>query len=342
MSLEFTDSFDIYSAISDRYEFSRGTLTLSATAVRTGTKGLIVGNNGNMRKNVNVNNAFCVGAAVNIRTATPTGPVNLFAWCSVTQARHCAIRINTSRNIELINTSGTVITTGATPLSATAWHYVEALCTPGTAGTGTITVNVDGVLLFTTTGVTICDGSGDPNVYQIDLGDSAQSNSGTIYWLDDLYVTTLATGLGGGGTNSGILGPVTIQPLVPTSAGSFTTFNLTGDTSNWHACIDENGDTSYISSATPGLRESFRMTAFTSTFAILGIQVMASLRKDSAGARAISLGVRSAGADAFGPVVGVSDNYGYLSVCVDNDPATGLPWTLTGMTSSECGIQVVS
>lgn len=186
------------------------------------------------------------------------------------------------------------------------------------------------------------------------FGSPPALTAGTTYWIggmtDSLYtmqeVDSTTTGFNAANTYAS--GPPT-SPALTSGKPSWLIFgNCTGAAVNW-VSTDRNpppGDASYAFSSTVGQEDLQNFPALSvSPTAVYAVQVTGYLKKTDAGARTVSLDVKSGGSDGNGDNSGFSPPtaYGYCSSIFATDPATGLQWASgTAVNSATCGYKVAS
>jgi hypothetical protein len=220
-------------------------------------------------------------------------------------------------------------TTNAIVRNAT--NYVELKVTFHST-TGAYELRVNGVTWLSATGVNTITSA---NAYANDLKFTASSND--AYWLDDLYLADT-----NGSANNDFLGDVRVQCIYPNAAGNYTEF--TPNTGlNW-AAVDEqaiDGDTTYVSSSTPGQKDSYGFQDLAGAAAqIYGIQRLALARKDDAGTRTLRTFYRTGGVDYESADSSVGNAYSYSIDILEKSPATTTAWTVSDINNGEFGIKV--
>lgn len=81
------------------------------------------------------------------------------------------------------------------------------------------------------------------------------------------------------------------------------------------------------------------LTSFGGT--IKGIQISIMARKDDEGSKSFEIVTGSTGAEDSSPEFYLSDDYIAYFRCQDDDPATGVPYTVTGFNAKQFGIKVI-
>ena len=121
--------------------------------------------------------SYWMGTAFRIQTASPSAAVNILANADA------AIRINTSRQLELRALSTTVATSSA--LSLNVWYYIELGFNMVAAGNDTIEGWLDGISWGSQSGSSYTSTLGS----NMDFGPSAAYGATVIMEFDDIYVT---------------------------------------------------------------------------------------------------------------------------------------------------------
>lgn len=224
---------------------------------------------------------------------------------------------------------GTLKGTGTTPLTSGQYYYVEMELTIGVAGR--VKVYLDGNLEVDS-GVynTLRTLSGD--VYGFFLCCPGAGSNATF---SDLYVADT------------LLGPQRVSTLMPSGDGALSQWTPLSGTTHFNLVNEQppDGDTSYVSSSTPGNIDLYTFPGLAYTPAnVFGAQVSFYARKDDVAARQIAAEVRSGGANFVGstlPVLTTSYIDSYLQ-CFNTDPFTGLAWTPTGINAAQFGVNLIA
>jgi hypothetical protein len=237
--------------------------------------------------------------------------------------------MNTS-NILCIRRNGTLLASGTTPLTVNTFYFLELKATIGSSGSAA--VHIGGTPEVTFSGNTDAQGSGKANRVCLFYDQFQIQNT-----FDDYYICD-----GTGSRNNDFLGDVRVEDLSPSGLGFYSNFAVTGAATAVLAVNEttEDGDTSYVSSATVGDRETFTFPNLTSApSAVYGVQFVAVARKDDAGSRALTPLVRHAGTNYLGVQQALPDSYAYVTQTLETNPATGSPFTGTEVNGLEAGFQ---
>jgi hypothetical protein len=185
--------------------------------------------------------------------------------------------LNNAAQIEFHNDSGTLLATCPQVLLANTWYYVETTVHIDSVA-GTASMQIDGALQFAITGVNTQGGAPD-NLYDSLFAFITGFDEVAI---DDVYVKDT---LGFLGERRVILCPPVSDgaPLNWTPSTGITHFNLVNE-------VPPDGDTSYVSSSTPGDIDTYGMLALPYAPAIIdAVQMSVYVRKDDAGTREVSV-----------------------------------------------------
>jgi hypothetical protein len=108
----------------------------------------------------------------------------------------------------------------------------------------------------------------------------------------------------------------------------------------------EDGDTSYVYSATPGDKDLYGVQAVPTTptpvSSIVGLTVRGYARKTDSGTRTLAMTMSSAGTPADGPTTNLSTTYQNVELIQDTDPDTSAPWVVADVNALLIGQKVVS
>jgi hypothetical protein len=208
---------------------------------------------------------------------------------------------------------------------------------------GTITIQVNGVQVWTTTGIeTFADGVGAPPYTGFLLG-GANFSSGAEAYIDDWYLLD-----GTGSRLNDFLGDVRVEALEPTSAGGQQQWTLGAGSSHWSAVDDgaaPDDDTTYIESNTVAQVDTnvFEDSALPTTGTVHAVQVTILAKKDQPGNRLLAAVTRQSATNYVGSNLAVNqDSYTFIEGGFDVNPATGVAWTITEVNNAEFGVKVTA
>lgn len=224
-----------------------------------------------------------------------------------------------------------VLGTGSAYLQSNNWYYVE-IKTTFNASTGSCELRVNGSAILTLSGVrTTSTANNFAN------GVIFGTNAAVANDYADLYIVDTT-----GAVNNDFLGDVRVQNVMPNGAGNYTQWTQNGGTTNWGDVseIPPNGDTTYVSSSTPGQRDSYTVAALAAnTTSVLAVQVSLNARKDDAGTRQIANLIRNNATDSQGTTVTLTSSYQDYSEIFDTNPSNGnAAWAVSDINSGEFGV----
>lgn len=185
------------------------------------------------------------------------------------------------------------------------------------------------------------------------LAVSVNLTGGTAYWIGFITDTSVvlqevdATTTGFQAANTYASGPPT-TPAVTSGHPTWMLWgNCTGATVNW-ASVNLNppvSDSSYAFSSAVNQEDLQNFPALSvNPSNIYAVQVTVFGKKTDAGARTVSLDMKSGVADGNGNNSGFTPptTYGYLSSIFELDPNTSAAWTYTALNAATTGYKVVS
>lgn len=238
--------------------------------------------------------------------------------------------------LRVLNAAGSTVASGSTLLSVNTWNYIELKVTVGTSGTAEVKLN-GATEISSTVG-----NFGTSNVDSIQMMNSNSNGSTVINAdFDDLYVIDTSTT-----PNNTYLADAThtphVQTIYPSADGAHT--DWTPDTGTSHfARVDENppdGDTSFVSASTVGLRDSYAFGDLTSLTGVKCVQVSAYARKDDIAGREIELVSRPGSTDHDGASQTLTTSYAFYVERSETNPDTSAAWTTSDVNGAEFGIKV--
>lgn len=277
-----------------------------------------------------------VGFALNHQPGANASQVLFYLKSSGTQV--VALNINsTTRKLEVRNAANTLIKTGDFQYLADTWNYIEfKVVIAGAAGTIQVRANgVDDIETFT-------GNFGSANIGEIYFAGQTSGGAQNAFY-DDVYVLDTS----GSAPNNDFIGDVRVETLAPSAAGNSTVW--TPNTGANYAAVDEmtgtypDGDTTYISSATPGDIDTYTYAdlAAPTDYAVFGVQTNLYARKDDAGTRQVAPVIRQAGTDHLGTTRTLSTSYVYYSEIFGQDP-TAADWTVATVNADEFGVKEIA
>jgi hypothetical protein len=312
--------------------------TVGATYARFAGQGAQLGNSGAvLGKNVPTQSSYVVGAAY-LWTQSNDSANKIFSFMDGATTQ---VSVHNANGIISAYRNGTVLLATATPrLAQNQYRYIEAKCFVNST-TGNITVRLDGVEIMNFTGNT--QQSGSAQITQVRLGLNGNS---CIAYVDDIYICDTTTPNSAGNNNSDFLGDLKVSTIYPNAAGAFTNYTRGGtNTGNDYSQVNEatpDEDTTYITDATIGDRDSFKFPAISLVGPVFGVMMWARARKDDASVRTLANVARSSAVDTVGASYNLSASYVYYGTVFELDPATSALWTPAGLGLAEFGVKTLA
>lgn len=344
MSLIFTDGFDHYTVIAQKWNAvvaSVGTSVVAVTTAglpRTGRGCLNIQNGGNVstvRKTVAASDehaTFIFGIAV--RRPTTTQPLMLALRSDGGATDHVYARCNADGSITVVAAG---VAVGTIPVDqalqyADAWYYVELRATLADVG-GSVECRVNGVPRVTVSNIDTKFG-GTKTVFDsffITASGTGGAASG-IWFLDDLYICN-----GAGITNNTFLGDVSIRTLLPNAPGTTTQLTPNTAVANW-TTVDETAPntTDFNSSTAAEQFDTYNFEDLPANGNVLGVNVWTYANKNDTGAQGVAPMIRSGGVNYEGASVPLLTTYSYQQHRFETNPA-GAAWTPATVNAAEFG-----
>lgn len=246
-------------------------------------------------------------------------------------AVQCYISVNgATKTLQFRNGANTLLASGTKVLQNNSWYYVEALITLSNT-VGTISLSIDNVADIVATG--------------LNNRNTANNNITAVAFRGVVTANTRWAQMFG--FDGGVLqGPSRISLLTPTADGAVAAWTPSTGTTLFNL-VDEippNGDTDYISSATPTQQALFTFTSLPYTpNTIYGVQVSLYAKRDDAAARSLACLVRSGGTSVTGTTQAVTASYldFYLQI-YELNPVTVAAWTAADVNAVQAGVECIS
>lgn len=333
MALRFVDSFDHYvtADLGEKWT-SASSITINSGSGRRGTASAQGGVNALLTKTLDAQATWIVGLAFKISNLP--GTTNELIELLDVGSLQCELQLLPDGTLR-ITRNGTTLGTSTFALSAGVYYYIEFKVFINNT-TGTAEVKVDGSSkLALTSQDTQNTANATANQVRLRVPDS-NSN------FDDLYICD-----GAGSTNNNFLGDCRVDYYAPNGAGNTTQLTRGGTDSgaNWSQTDEAapNDDTDYNEHATVGNKDTYAFGNMSHTpSSIFGVQILASAKKDDAGAKSIATVTRSGTTDFDGATQALSTSYLYYSDIREVDPNTSAAWTKTNFDASEHGVKVAA
>lgn len=270
------------------------------------------------------------------RIATaPSANSEGFAWATIGTNSVTSLRLNSSRNVLIYDSTGTLIGTSSETLATGEWHLIEWFVSRGAAGTNT-KLRINGVESLSVNGTF---NSGSVTIGSFSLGKLTNTNGQSVdFYYDDVIFTTDAS--------SSPPGPGVVVKLAPNADGNYTAW-VAGTGSGGYAEIDDfasnptthDSDTSYVTTSTNGAVESAQCQSLsdvgvTGVGTVNGVIAYAVMR-DTGTACARRVGIRSGSTDAWLSPLDDANSYQSWAILRTTDPATSAAWTYDGVNAAE-------
>jgi hypothetical protein len=179
--------------------------------------------------------------------------------------------------------------------------------------------------------------------------------AGTQYWAGFMCDILVSGGMNGlDGTNTNRIATATFASgapgTAPTTTASLSTViwgSVTTAAGNWYAAGQNppQGSASYVFDATVGHEELYAFPALSASApTIYAVAVKANLAKSDAGAKTVSMRVKSGSVDSAGSVSSAAPGttYGWLTSLFPTDPNTSAAWSLAALNAAQAGVKVES
>lgn len=339
MSVLVMDSFDWNgnTIIANRYLSATG--SFSNTQTKHGAGYALYCNYQNVVYDIGdqSGNIIIVGAYIYISALSAI--TNIFRAFTTTGSPQCSLRLNTSRQLQVVRLS-TVLGTGSQVLQIGVWYHIEWMIkVTNSLSTGECVVNVDGVQDINIT-------SGDTqqqitnSLGQCYLG---AGGIGSQIYFDDFYVLDTS-----GSYADDFIGPyIRMECLEPNGNGNYNGFDGSdGNQVDNYLLVDEapaDDDTTYVESSNVDERDTYTFDNISgSPNEIMAVQTMTRHKKDASGSRTVKHCMYIDSTDYDGSVAhalsdGVYEND--VEVWIE-DPDSSAQWTETGVNGLDAGIKI--
>jgi hypothetical protein len=136
-------------------------------------------------------------------------------------------------------------------------------------------------------------------------------------------------------------------PAMANTTSTVIAGNVTASGANWFSVAQNpvQGGLSYVADATVGHEDLYGYGTLSAVpLAIYAVAVKASVAKSDAGAKTLSLRLKSGGTDSAGSAgtLAPGTSYGWLTSLYPTDPATGTAWTAASLNAAQAGVRVES
>ena len=157
--------------------------------------------------------------------------------------------------------------------------------------------------------------------------------------MDDLYWYATA------GSMTHPQGDVAVHLLLPSGNGNSSgMLGSDGNSTDNYLLVDEpgpNGDADYVSSDTPGVKDTYVMGDLIPTVGtVLGVKAVLTARKDAAGAGAIQSVYRLSGTEVDGASVALTTSHASYVDPIQTTKPGGGAWSIADVNAVEIGVKV--
>jgi len=344
MARIFSDGFDHYTSVLQKWDAQSGTPTISTASARFTISGLqcqgiSCAQNNWVQKNF-ANVAVIITGFAWRPNLVATVNDGLFV-CLDAGTAQVTLGTNSAGAFQFYRgtTAGTAIGSASaaglvTPLT---WHYLEIKITVSNTSTGTVELRVDGNSVITATGLNT-QATANTVVNQVRYGEMNNAANLAPMLYDDLYLFDNS-----GGSLNTFLGPRTIRTLMPAGAGDLTQW--TPSTGNNWQCVDEippNDDTDFVSTSTVNQRDLYTLQGLSITGNADFVTLWDRMRKDDVSARVVQTNLRVSGNDAFSANIAINSNYTFSDFTQETNPNGGGAWTQTALNALQAGHKLIA
>jgi hypothetical protein len=265
-------------------------------------------------------NTTFIGAAFSFSQITATYSMFTNGMARVTLVNGGYVALYRSDNNTQVAVSSAPVWSGAN-----VWRYIELKHIPST---GACEIRVDGILRVSGT---------VPTAASVTTLNLECQGTGAQTYIDDLYVLDST-----GTTNNNYLGDVRVQTLLPSADGANLAMTPDSGTTHYNRVNEAASDTtSYVSSASVGVKDSYRYQQLTAnTSSVYGVAVTSYASKDAPVAAGLATLVRIGSTDYVNaqPQI-LSASWVAGTDLYQARPSDSAPWTPTDVNSAEFGVQ---
>lgn len=221
--------------------------------------------------------------------------------------------------------TGSVVDSFVCPLGV--WNYLEFRWKYVDGSNDIIQVKLNGLTVVDETGDYHYSGSFSvSNLY-------LKGQFGVPIYYQDLYICDAS-----GSTNNSWLGDIRVQAIRPSGAGNYSQFTpLSGSNYENVDDTDIDGDTSYVSGTTVGVRDTYTMEDISSSRQIFAVASNIVAQKATAGASFLKPTLRISSTDYEKPALGFGVGYTSQQTIWETSPATASEFTASEVNALESG-----
>ncbi len=281
---------------------------------------------------------------------TSGGTISLVNFCD-NASIESTLSLNSANQLSFHRggAAGTILKTAAFAFKINVWYYIEVKGSFTTLGSYEVKINNQVIPSISDAGPIDTTATPATSINNFIFNSAVSGNQ-----FDDIYICDTTTAF-----NTTYRGDSRVIGLNPNAAGASSVWTPSGGGGNFEQVDDildgtaADNNSSYVSSATPGDKDTYNYEDFSSktsiaTYTIYGTQVNTSAAKDEVGSRTIASIARSGVTEAAGAsyalptLSGAGTEYAYQPDVFQLDPATSALWTIAGIDSAQFGISLIS
>jgi hypothetical protein len=215
------------------------------------------------------------------------------------------------------------------------WVYIEFQYKASTSiSSGDVVVRVNRAAIITLSAGTQTASSPNLSIDQVHVGSISGALNAFDATIDDVVILD---------DTESFWGDVTVEGRVPDAAGNYSNFATNGASPNY-ACVNEvpeDGDTTYVSSGTLYLRDSYVFPApLQDVLAVKAVQTVITAKKVGSDAVKLAPSFREGGTDYDQTATSLTTSYVVYTEQFTTNPATGSAWTATATAALEAGMRM--
>lgn len=289
-----------------------------------------IGASVNIYKTVNHQTGYTIGFRVRIEL--PGSYPVLTLYNNNTQLGNVTINIDGTIGVYGQSSGSSLIAISNSIIHANTWYYFEL----SVSLSGTTPINVAAILRVN--GEELVNGNVNTAVNTVDLT-SQNATVNRFSFAGQIDIRDIYANAGA----SNFDGDIKILAVRP-NADVVSNWVCSSGTSEF-ALVNEtfsDFDASYVSQTATGSQGIWGwedIPTFSGT--IKGIQISIIARKDDEGSKSFEIVTGSTGTETASPEFYLADSYVAYFHCQDDDPATSVPYTVTGFNAKDFGIKLI-
>ena len=271
-----------------------------------------------------------LGFAIKISRIPTISPITIMQFRD-TSTLHMDLQVTLAGTLQATR-NGTVLGTTSTALTVGVHEHVELkVLINDSTGTAQIWRN-ESSLLSLTSQDTRNGGNATCDNVRWGIVTSAIAEPSTVIDISDVHIA------------NDHVGDKKVVYITTNGAGNYTDFAFTGGASNYESVDDaaQDGDTSYVSSATIGDQDSYTLANLSAGPAIFAAAPVFCSKKTDAGTRSFKPLLRISSTDYLGTEVSPGTTYGYSVDPMLVSPATATAFTISEINAMELGQEITA